>query len=398
MHVFFRSRAALASLITLIALGASGCADDAERAASDTSEPEPTGTRLAVTHDAGVLVLERDSLEPVADLETSGFVRVNPAGDDRHVFVSTEEGFRLLDTGVTVESHGDHSHFHADGDPSLGETMAAPEPGHVTVHDGTTALFSDGTGKVQLLDADDPTTVVDTYEAPDAHHGVAVAVEGGLLVTEGTADERRSAVLLDDQGKEVARADSCPGVHGEATAADGVVVLGCEDGVLVHRDGEFTKVDSPDAYGRIGNQAGSAASQVVLGDYKVDEDAELERPERISLIDTESMTMRLVDLGTSYSFRSLGRGPAGEALVLGTDGALHVLDEGSGETLATIPVVDAWTEPTDWTRPRPALHVDGDTAWVTDPAMSSVHAVDLVTSEVTRTGTLEVVPNEITAG
>ncbi|GAA1096515.1 hypothetical protein GCM10009577_18150 [Streptomyces javensis] len=31
---------------------------------------------------------------------------------------------------------------------------------------------------------------------------------------------------------------------------------------------EFTKADAPDDYGRIGNQAGSDASPVLLGDYK----------------------------------------------------------------------------------------------------------------------------------
>src|SRR3546814_16304356 len=63
-----------------------------------------------------------------------------------------------------------------------------------------------------------------------------------------------------------------------------------------------------DSYGRIGNQAGSQASPVLLGDYKTDPDAELERPTRISLIDTRTAKIRLVDLPTSYSFRSLGRG------------------------------------------------------------------------------------------
>lgn len=69
------------------------------------------------------------------------------------------------------------------------------------------------------------------------------------------------------------------------------------------------KIPSPDPYGRIGNQAGSDESAVVLGDYKADPDAELERPERVSLIDTATNTLRLVDLGVSYTFRSLARGP-----------------------------------------------------------------------------------------
>lgn len=95
--------------------------------------------------------------------------------------------------------------------------------------------------------------------------------------------------------------------------------------MLVYRDVAFTKIASPDPYGRMVNQAGSAASPVILGDYKVDSDTQLERPTRVSPLNTDTGTLQLVDLGTSYSFRSLGRDPAGDALVLGTDGALHVI-------------------------------------------------------------------------
>jgi hypothetical protein len=53
-------------------------------------------------------------------------------------------------------------------------------------------------------------------------------------------------------------------------AGESTVIFGCEDGMLVFKDGKFAKISSPDAYGRMGNQAGSPASPVVLGDYKVD--------------------------------------------------------------------------------------------------------------------------------
>src|SRR5690625_7399009 len=79
----------------------------------------------------------------------------------------------------------------------------------------------------------------------------------------------------------------------------------------------------------MGNQAGSEQSPVVLADYKVDKNAELERPTRVALINTEKSTddaISLVDVDASYSFRSLGRGPNGEALVLGTDGNLRIID------------------------------------------------------------------------
>lgn len=403
MHLVRRSRVALAAIISTLALGTAACGGSSDNDAapvSSTNEPagQLPGPRLVVTYDGGVQVLERDTLKTVADIPMAGFLRVNKAGDERHVFVSTEtEGFRLLDTAVQAKSHGDHSDYLPDGKPALGASFEAPEPGHVTVHDGKTVLWSDGAGTAQILDTDDPTKVVDTYTAASPHHGVAVTLEDGMLVTEGTVDERNGAKVVRD-GKEVASTDDCPGVHGEATAANGVALIGCEDGVVVYDGGEFTKIDSPDSYGRIGNQAGSPASPIVLGDYKVDKDAELERPERITLVDTAAKKLRIVDLGTSYSFRSLGRGAAGEALVLGTDGSLHVLDAKDGTKLSTIKVVKPWSEPVDWHQARPTLHVGGDTAWVTEPATSTVHVVDIPSGKVVDSIKLDVVPNEITSG
>ena len=70
-------------------------------------------------------------------------------------------------------------------------------------------------------------------------------------------------------------------------------------------------MQSPDTYGRVGNQAGSASSAVVLGDYKTDPDAEHERPTRVALVDTRTAQLRLVDLPASYSSRSLARGEFG---------------------------------------------------------------------------------------
>ncbi len=154
-------------------------------------------------------------------------------------------------------------------------------------------------------------------------------------------------------------------------------------------------MQSPDAYGRIGNQAGSEASPVVLGDYKTDPDAELERPTRVALVDTRTAQLRLVDLPASYSFRSLGRGEDGEALVLGTDGALHVIDPETGTLERSVPVVAPWEEPLEWQQPRPTLHVLDGTAYVTEPATRQVHAVDVVTGEVWQSADVGVVPNEL---
>ncbi|GII97834.1 hypothetical protein CLV28_2196 [Sediminihabitans luteus] len=376
-------------------------ASDTASAGGDVREAAARTPRLVLTDDHGVTVLDAETLEPVGDVAVDGFVRVNPAGDGRHVAVSTEGGFRLLDVGTWSEAHGDHAH-HYVSDPALTDvTYPAEKPGHVVVHGGRTAFFDDGTGEVRVVDADHVAhgpDEADLVEAEHAHHGVAVEREdGSLVLTLGTEEERTGIVLLDAEGAEVARDETCPGVHGEAVAADETVVVGCQDGMLVVSGDTIRKVASPDAYGRMGNQAGHEESPIVLGDYKSDPDAELERPERVALVDTRDATLRLVDLPASYSFRSLGRGPDGEALVLGTDGALHVIDAATGEITRSIDVVDAWTEPDDWQQPRPALHVRGELAYVTDPAGRAVHAVDLVTGDVWRTAELGSVPNEITS-
>ncbi|MGW5376347.1 zinc metallochaperone AztD [Nocardia sp. NPDC003999] len=376
-----RSRTTTSSaLIGLLASVLAGCGADtsAERDTPRITDP------VAITYDGGIHVLDGTTLEITGTVELDGFNRLNPAGDDRHLIVSTKDGFRVFDAATAgftgIEFPGTH-------------------PGHVVRHAGRTVLFSDGTGEVVAFDSADladgaPQTA--TYRAAAPHHGVAIELANGeLVVTLGTEEKRTGIVVLDKNRTEKARSEDCLGVHGEATAAGEAVVLGCENGVLVYRNGAITKVAGPTEYGRIGNQAGSETSPVVLGDYKQDKDAELERPQRVSLIDTVTGTLRLVDLGTSYTFRSLARGPHGEALVLGTDGRIHVIDPVAGAVVRTIPVTGSWQEPLEWQKPRPALFVRGDVAYVSDPAAKQVHRVDLATGAKTASVTLPSTPNEV---
>lgn len=371
----------------------------AEEAADEPTEAAARSPRLAVTYDGGIQVLDAQTLEVLDDIELDGFNRLNGAGDGRHLLVSTTGGFQVLDAGTWAEPHGDHSHYYTAA-PELTDVMfGAEKPGHVVVHAGRTALFDDGTGEITIVDSGD--VADESREArelttPEAHHGVAVELsDGTVVVSEGTEDARTGIRVLDAEGAEVAASDECPGVHGEAMAADEAVLIGCENGVLIVKDGQITKVASPDAYGRIGNQAGSEDSTVVLGDYKSDPDAELERPMRVSLTDTATGELALVDLPSSYTFRSLARGDAGEALVLGTDGQIHVIDPATKQLVRSIPVIDAWEEPMEWQSPRPAIFMLDGSAYVTDPANQSIHAVDIETGEVWSSVELDVEPNEI---
>ncbi|MDN5667668.1 MAG: hypothetical protein L0G87_04640 [Renibacterium salmoninarum] len=370
--------------------------------AKEQAGPAP---RLVLTTDQGLLTLDAKTLQPVAEpVPLEGFIRVNPAGDGRHVLVSTERGFEAFDAGSWEFPHGDHSHFYTVPPRLTGAVFPAEHPGHVVSH-GKTALFAVGTGEITVFDpADlDPGSVANGQPAstktrtPEPHHGVAVPLpDGGLLSTRSNGKERVGVPIHGQNGGETASAENCPGTHGEAVAGNGAVVVGCSDGALVYHGGKLSKVQAPDAYGRIGNQSGSSNSPIILGDYKVDRAAKLERPTRVSLIDTRDSSLKHVDLGTSYSFRSLGRGPAGEALVLGTDGRLHVIDPETGAVQHRIQVTPAWTEPEVWQEARPALYVDGATAYVSDPGTRKIHAVDLAAGQVAKTAGLPAAPNELT--
>ena len=69
--------------------------------------------------------------------------------------------------------------------------------------------------------------VADTWKAEHAHHGVAVPLDdGGMVTSVGTDDERTGAQVLDADGEVVATSTQCPGVHGEGTAEGEIVVFG----------------------------------------------------------------------------------------------------------------------------------------------------------------------------
>ncbi|WP_373291620.1 zinc metallochaperone AztD [Nocardia camponoti] len=366
------------AIASVLALSACGTADSEHK-----HEHTPGAEPVALTYDGGIYVLDGATLAQEGEVKLEGFNRLNPAGDDDHVMVSTKDGFRVFDAYAAKFT---------------GTEYAASKPGHVVRHAGKTVLFADGTGEVTVIDSDkiDGGKSSEVYKAPTAHHGVALELSNGnMLITLGTADARVGLAVLDPNRKEITRNEDCPGVHGEAAAQGEAVVVGCQTGAVIYRDGKITKVKSPNPYGRIGNMSGSEVSPIVLGDYKQDKDAELERPQQISLVNTTDGTLRLVDIGTSYTFRSLGRGPQGEALVLGTDGKIHVIDPVAGEQVRTIDVLGPWQEPLNWQEARPALFVRGGVAYVTDPAAKKVHRVDLAAGKVTATATLAAAPNEI---
>ncbi|MDY3126665.1 MAG: hypothetical protein SOW59_00835 [Corynebacterium sp.] len=380
--------------------------------AGEIVESSTPRARVALTYDGGVMIMDATSLEVVEKLEKPGFLRLSDAGNNRHLIVADGSDFSVLDLGAWGQKHGDHSHYY-ETTPSFADLhFAADETGHAIAENGRAALYSDGTGSFEIYQikdlvgedqhtADKVTT--ETIKLPEVHHGLAVPLEdGNYLVSVGNEEERTGAAVIRPDGSVITESKECKGVHGEAIAADGAVALGCEDGALVYRDGKFTKATNPeDPYSRAGTLVGDPNSAFVMSDYKVDKDAENEHPEQFGLIDTKSGTRAKVALpkGVSYTFRSMARGPEGALLLLTTDGKLRFWTE-DGQELGSVDVVPAWEEPTEWQEPRPAIWVDGDLAFVTEPGTNEIHTIDLSQisagkAEVIKTATLPETPNEI---
>lgn len=389
-----RSRFALGALGAIAAVALAGCASTApgaEKTDGATAEDHHEGdTRLAVTYDGGVLVLDGETLETVGQVELDGFLRVNGAGDhDGHVFVTAADGFHVLDSGLA-----------SGGVDFTGEVFPAVAAGHATPHAGRTALFDDGTGEVQVFDTDAVGTgtlpEIDTITSEAAHHGVAIELaDGTALSTIGTEEARAGVRHLAADGSELARNEQCPSVHGEGALKGEVVMFGCEDGVLLFDAGAFTKIEAPDEFGRTGNAYVTDTSAIAFGDYKTDPDQEGYLLSQLARIDTDARTMSIVDLpdGVEYTWRGVGRDGHDNLVVLGADGSLTVLDE-SGAVVDSWGVIDPWESPTEWQQPHPGLRVVGDLAYVTEPAANRILAVDLHTGEVSAEATLDVVPSE----
>lgn len=371
------------SALAVLGLLATGCTAPSA-AESETVSP----TRIAVTYKDGVSVLDGKSLKVLKSFDTEEFTRLNSAGDGKNFLLTTSKGFQVLDATA----------------PELTETtFVAGAAGHVVPHAGKTALFDDGSGTTTIFDtnklaeADGKLPEVQTVESP-AHHGVSVALDdGSLLTTVGDDTSRTGVKLLDDKQQKIAESTDCPGVHGEGTAADGRAVFGCEDGALVFADGKFTKLTAPDTYGRMGNAYVSPTSELVIGDYKDDPDAEGNLLHQITLIDTAKLSYKVVDLpkGIEYTWRGVTRGPQDLGYLLGTDGKIHVIDPSTGKITRDIDVIDPWEGPAEWQEAHPSLRIDGNTAYVSERAKKSVYAIDLETGKKTATVKLDAEPNEM---
>ena len=157
-------------------------------AGSNEREVTSLSPRVVLSHAGGITTLDASTGQVVDETAHPGFLRLANAGDGRHVMVSDSDTFRVYDTGVKAQPHGDHDH-HFEYTPGLtGVTFPAPHAGHVVVHDGKTTLFGDGDGSITTFESETlkggaPEATERKTEHP--HHGVALELADGTLIPVG---------------------------------------------------------------------------------------------------------------------------------------------------------------------------------------------------------------------
>lgn len=310
-------------------------------------------------------------------MDTRGPARPYAVPDGRHaLLVQTDAGVvQALDGGSWTEPHGDHDDAHLEEPALLEQTLDGSRPVHVVSHGGRTTVFHDGDGSAATVDASwfgeqpgDPTVA----QSGQPQHGVAVPLDGGgMLLTAGAPEDGGlpgTVRRLDADGAETA-SFPCPGFHGEATSGDRVA-FGCEDGLLVVDGEEGTTIAYP-AGAPAGTRAGTvvaAGTSHLLTSWASGQ---------VLAVDLASGAARAVDLGSEHG--PLGSTTKGDGVALGTDGSVATISMASATVGQRTPAIDAWQEPEGHGSTTPGMTVSGTTAWVSDPATSTVTAVDLET-------------------
>lgn len=395
------------SVVTLLAVGATvaacGESDSKTRpgaetsaAAADRQATAAAQPRLVIGSDAGVEIVAGSNLEKLDQYDLASRPKLQLAGDGRHVFVLQSDAKKVgvVDTGTWSDAHGDHSHSYVTT-PSLLETSFDRGTSyHAVSDDERSVVWFDDDGSFEAFDwkgLEDDEVSIQRVETGAAHHGAAAPTsDGGFLASYPEGEEATGVLVLDAQGKETDRIGGCAGLHGEAHAGDDAYAFGCSDGVLLVDGGKGTKIESPVKGAGTSTLVGDHESDLLAANLYSEKDSDL--AQQIAYYDVDSADATSVDLGVAYS--GFVRAD-GQTVALGTDGALHVVDEASGKVTEKIDVVEPWELTDEYSDPKPQVAVGGGFAWVTDPRDKSVALFELGTGKERTRITLDEVPTSL---
>jgi hypothetical protein len=352
-------------------------------AAPAASADRGTHRALIADHANGKLTLiELPSGKALGHYGVEGPARLKANDSGRLIYITQGKQGRInvLDSGITVDSHGDHFDVEVKAPRLLDAAFSGGRPSHINYGNGITAIYSDETGTAQAVDektllAGKPRTFQLKSDAP--HHGLAAPLQGHFAVSlSQPLDGRVVAYGIDvvkRGGQSVARSADCPRLHGEAKLS-GISAFGCTDGVLFLTEDKgryaFSKVAYPADLPKdrmVRNLAGSQTVRSFLGDFG---------PDGMVVIDPSTKGFNFVQLPSKRL--SFGRDPLNgeQAFVITEDGRLHKLNALTGRLETGLAVTAAYSLDGGGAVPRPRLSASGGLLVVTDPAAGKVHIID----------------------
>lgn len=296
---------------------------------------EQNMTRFIVSSTEKVFVMD-DKLNEIKHFDI-GEGAFTLADSGRYAFVrdvTEKDSYTIIDSGIFVEDHSDHMHPYEE-EPAIAKVeIAANKPAHMISHAGFTAVFNDGSGKVDVFDnANLSTDVLEpsfVYEGI-AHHGAAVPLSTGELAVTFVKAEGESlpigVKIVDATGKEQAIiTDRCEGLHGTAYGGEGSnekLAFGCMGKVVIYDVATKTTTDVTlaDEGARVGTVKHIGGSDYFFTNYSVENAAQT----KIGVINSKSAELKLVELPAAYKSATLVTADD-IAYVLAEDGNIYAID------------------------------------------------------------------------
>ena len=382
--------------LTLAACSGDDPAEGQERPPSSSSSPggsadddhgEVEGAQEVAEPPLHLLTVDRDGGVGMVDLVdgTAGDVGevsapAAAATDGRYLFVTTEEGLEVVDSGMWTWDHGDHFHYYRSAPALLGVVPGRGTPtvasGPLSTAGGTGAFFP-GSGEAVLLD-NEALSDGDLRERwrldLGRHDGLVAPLGAGAVVTvPDRAGASRAVQQYDAEGEAVAGSEQrCIEPLGSITTAVGLVV-GCADGALLWTDQDEEWVAERIPYPR-------RLDAPRATDFRAREArptvAALAGDSGIWLLDTRERTWQLLDAGAPLQQVVAADDEDGHVVALDRTGRVRVYLAESGEQVAATKRLLA-----PGTKGSPAfdgvdLVVDDQRAYLNDPAGDRVLEID----------------------
>jgi zinc transport system substrate-binding protein len=310
---------------------------------------------------------------------------------------SDDDAVNFFTSGISLDSHGDHSDIEISEPSAIEETLSGPRPFHLIDHDGKVVINFDRGGYAEIIEGhelSDGEVKSTQLKQARAHHGY-VAPIGALWVTSVASDapvegdaapDRLGLQAVNADGTPAGDVATCTGSHGEAFSG-AYLATGCDEGILTvteGADGPVMKVleypaDLPTGEST-GTLLGSKAMQVFLGNYGAD---------GLVIVDpVDEPHFRYVELPFCRVDFVLDPANARHGYVLTEDGSLHQLDLFKAEVTESAKVTEPYSMDGDWNDPRPRLAMAGDEIVMSDPKAGLVRRISTDTLE--EVGAIEV--------